>query len=314
MLKRIAAVILFLLPLELYAQVGPGPVPYRGVNNWNLIFGTDNTYDIGASGATRPRTGYFGTSVVTPALTVSGLTSGRVPFASTGGLFTDDAAFTFASGTGAVSTTRILVGAGTAGSPALAFAADDDGTGSGFHRNAANQISVDLDGTLRYYFTGSAFNPNSAGSLDLGSSITVAMWRQLWLGAAIQGATVKNLAEGTPTEFVRVAVPQTAGSNFAAGTAVYTIYATDGTETQAIHGEAKFSAVNKAGTETCAAIVDSQTLAAVSAGTLTCTITCVTGLTNLIGLAADCTSSLTQTTLSASWRLDMPRANTVTAQ
>jgi hypothetical protein len=33
----------------------------------NLIF-TDNTYDIGASGATRPRTGYFGTSIFTPLL------------------------------------------------------------------------------------------------------------------------------------------------------------------------------------------------------------------------------------------------------
>ncbi len=29
----------------------------------NLIFGTDNTYDLGASGAPRPRTGYFGTSL-----------------------------------------------------------------------------------------------------------------------------------------------------------------------------------------------------------------------------------------------------------
>lgn len=36
----------------------------------NLLMGTDNTYDIGASGATRPRTGYFGTSVVTPLLTL----------------------------------------------------------------------------------------------------------------------------------------------------------------------------------------------------------------------------------------------------
>lgn len=32
----------------------------------NLIFHTDNTYDIGASGATRPRTGYFGTSLYSP--------------------------------------------------------------------------------------------------------------------------------------------------------------------------------------------------------------------------------------------------------
>ena len=31
--------------------------------NGHLLAGTDNTYDIGASGATRPRTGYFGTSL-----------------------------------------------------------------------------------------------------------------------------------------------------------------------------------------------------------------------------------------------------------
>jgi hypothetical protein len=79
-----------LLPTLVLAQGAEAPA-YRGVNNWPLIFGTDNTYDIGASGATRPRTGYFGTSVVTPSLTVSGLTSGRVPFASTGGVLSDSA-------------------------------------------------------------------------------------------------------------------------------------------------------------------------------------------------------------------------------
>lgn len=34
----------------------------------NLIWAIDNTYDIGASGATRPRTGYFGTSLVAPTI------------------------------------------------------------------------------------------------------------------------------------------------------------------------------------------------------------------------------------------------------
>lgn len=37
--------------------------------NDHLLFGADNSKDIGASGATRPRTGYFGTSVISPALT-----------------------------------------------------------------------------------------------------------------------------------------------------------------------------------------------------------------------------------------------------
>lgn len=39
-----------------------------GTLTGNLLF-TDNTLDIGASGATRPRTGYFGTSVISPLFT-----------------------------------------------------------------------------------------------------------------------------------------------------------------------------------------------------------------------------------------------------
>jgi hypothetical protein len=61
----------------------------------NVLFSADNTYDIGATGATRPRTLYLGTSLVTPSITDSGLTSGRVTFATTGGLLTDSAALTF---------------------------------------------------------------------------------------------------------------------------------------------------------------------------------------------------------------------------
>jgi hypothetical protein len=48
----------------------------QGTANWliydnKLLAATDNVYDIGASGATRPRTGYFGTSVVTPVATIT---------------------------------------------------------------------------------------------------------------------------------------------------------------------------------------------------------------------------------------------------
>ena len=53
------------------------------VNRWlfkggtgHMVTGLDNTYDIGASGATRPRTIYLGTSVITPAITISGGTLG----------------------------------------------------------------------------------------------------------------------------------------------------------------------------------------------------------------------------------------------
>lgn len=40
-----------------------------------LLFSADNTYDIGASGATRPRTGYFGTSLISPIASLTGATS-----------------------------------------------------------------------------------------------------------------------------------------------------------------------------------------------------------------------------------------------
>lgn len=48
-----------------------GVFTFRG----NILAGTDNTYDIGASGATRPRTGYFGTSVNVPLIQMGGTTS-----------------------------------------------------------------------------------------------------------------------------------------------------------------------------------------------------------------------------------------------
>ncbi len=89
-----------------------GYLPLAGGTLTGALLFTDNTYDIGASGATRPRTGYFGTSVITPSLTDSGLTATRVPFASTAGLLADASTLTFNSGTGALSATS-FVGAGT---------------------------------------------------------------------------------------------------------------------------------------------------------------------------------------------------------
>jgi hypothetical protein len=69
-------------------------VTVNGTITSNLIF-TDNTYDIGASGATRPRTLYLGTSLITPSITNSGLSNGRVTFAGTGGLLSDSSLLTW---------------------------------------------------------------------------------------------------------------------------------------------------------------------------------------------------------------------------
>jgi hypothetical protein len=60
----------------------------------------DNAYDIGASGTTRPRTGYFGTSVVTPTLSVSsGITNSTgIAYAGASPVFTAELALLTAVG------------------------------------------------------------------------------------------------------------------------------------------------------------------------------------------------------------------------
>jgi hypothetical protein len=55
-----------------------------GTLTGNLLF-TDNTYDIGASGATRPRTGYFGTSVFSPLIVGGSAAGSKITYKSTTG-------------------------------------------------------------------------------------------------------------------------------------------------------------------------------------------------------------------------------------
>ena len=82
---------------RIYTKDSGGTVVELGTNPsgttmaGNLLFSPDNTYDIGASGATRARTLYLGTSLITPAITNSGLTTGRVVYTTTGGLETSSA-------------------------------------------------------------------------------------------------------------------------------------------------------------------------------------------------------------------------------
>lgn len=59
--------------IDVTAALGALHFQTQGVSRWvvssvALLTNIDNTYDLGASGATRPRTGYFGTSLVTPAV------------------------------------------------------------------------------------------------------------------------------------------------------------------------------------------------------------------------------------------------------
>jgi hypothetical protein len=74
----------------------------------NLIF-TDNTYDIGASGATRPRTGYFGTSLITPLIDATNVEATNIK------ALDGTAAMSIANSTGVVSlTANPVLSGGTA--------------------------------------------------------------------------------------------------------------------------------------------------------------------------------------------------------
>ena len=83
----------------------------------NLLF-TDNTLDIGASGATRPRTGYFGTSLFSPLLVGGSSTTSTLTYQTTTAAGTTGADHIFKVGNnGATEAMRILnsgnVGIGT---------------------------------------------------------------------------------------------------------------------------------------------------------------------------------------------------------
>ena len=97
--------------------------------------------------------------LVTPKITNSGLTSGRVTYASTGGLMTDSANLTFSGSNllvnGIASSTSIITGVGTVGAPAITFGDTDTGlytTGVNSFRMAAN--GADALGISNSFITG----------------------------------------------------------------------------------------------------------------------------------------------------------------
>jgi len=212
---------------------------------------------------------------------------------------------------------RVLVGAASLTVPSIANIKDSD-TGISWFPTVDNTLIFIAGGAGQWYMDGSQFYPTANDADTLG--ISTALVKELFLSRSIQGSKTKALTAGAATTFVTVAVPQTDLVNFASGEVIWTARASDATDIQTLQGRSAFNCVNKAGTETCAAIVTAlNTLVAASGGAgkddLACTITAVTGLTDVIGLAANCASTeMTETSLVLSYRLDMPQANTVAPQ
>jgi hypothetical protein len=178
----------------------------------NLLFSPDNTYDIGASGATRARTLYLGTSLITPAITNTGLTSGRVVYSTTGGLETDSANLTF-DGTNFATT-------GTATAAKL-IPTGSSATGNGLYLPAANSVGLSTNGTNAVYI-------DSTQNVGIGTSSPTAGYKlniaDTTAKTQITSTTGTNLAWSLWTNTggsIIAGIESSAGGSIFSGTGAY---------------------------------------------------------------------------------------------
>jgi len=107
-----------------------------------------------------------------------------------------------------------------------------------------------------------------------------------------------NLTESSATKFTSTTI---ANSKIQGGSILVTVEANDGTDFQSRTLRFIWTAVAKAGTLTIT-ISTPEEVAAVSSGTLTCTITAVDAGSGVLDFKANAVSSLTQTTLRATYQ------------
>ena len=145
---------------------------FTGVGN---ITGTD--VDISAGTGDYTSTGTIGIG----SITISGLTSGRVPIISTGGLLADDADFTFATDTltvTKVNTTELTLnlthdyvfGEDTFGVPLLAIQNQSQNTATrlGLYTNPSDPCAKNINVTMDTYGFGTPDNVNNYEKLSMG--------------------------------------------------------------------------------------------------------------------------------------------------
>ncbi len=103
------------LPSQTNCDVLPALTLAGGTLTGDLLF-TDNTLDIGASGATRPRTGYFGTSIISPLFIGGTAVGSNIIYKSTTGIGTvTGIAHQFIGGTDGATVAMTLLNNGNIG-------------------------------------------------------------------------------------------------------------------------------------------------------------------------------------------------------
>lgn len=124
----------------------------------------------------------------------------------------------------------------------------------------------------------------------------------------IPNPTAKTIVDGSATSLFEVPI---AAAGYAAGVVFYTVFASDGTDHQAMSGMVSYSGVNKAGTITRAiGYATGNDAKAVSSGTLTLSFT-GTDDTNKMTVKLQPTGSLTETTYTIVYSV-FPLKGTVT--
>lgn len=199
-----------------------------------------------------------------------------------------------------------------------------DSTGTGFNSlqlgptdsspNNASLLGVTGSGTD---IAGGALN--LSGGVSTGTGRGGAVVVNTPLSAASTGSSANSLTprayysakpvtltESTATTFANIAVPS---GTYAGGILTVTVFASDGTDHQSLTSQVRVDGVNKAGTVT-PSVTQTDNTAAVSSGTLTCTYTVVAS-GNSFDVKANAVSSLSQTTLHATWSVTTLNANGV---
>lgn len=144
----------------------------QSADDFNILDNTSitvsgGTIDNTPIGATTPSTGVF------TSLTDTGLTSGRIPYVTTGGLFTDSANLTYngstlttqaISGTTITATTAFSIGTGSTWSLVSTHPTMKAPSGKNFY------IAANGSGSGTIGFTNTAMFANTTGTVDLGIS------------------------------------------------------------------------------------------------------------------------------------------------
>lgn len=177
---------------------------------------TDNTYDIGASGANRPRTGYFGTSVIV------GATLPQSSPAISARVLRNAIEFGHANQAGYGST---LGASEPSGHPFLAFNAEASQAGTNLFRTrgfVGRVLSADLTGAL---LINRLTNPNAdSQALTTDVVINASPYNIVLVGSP---TTVQQIQLGNSSVFGAVGTAHSSGNAFLAANATQPTTATD---------------------------------------------------------------------------------------